>query len=145
MEEIQTPAESEKRPAHRPQTHGIKKLKQAVKQLGSRAIDKRTSLGRALAQWRGLLIADLGGDSALSTQQKAIVDLCVKDKLMLDSIDAWILTQDSIINKRKKAVIAVVKDRLQLADALARHLDMLGLKRIPHEVKDELEKMLDGK
>jgi hypothetical protein len=48
---------------------------------------------------------------------------------MLDSIDAWILTQPSLVNKRNRSLLPVVRERTQLADALARYLGMLGLSR----------------
>src|SRR5262249_11026786 len=83
--------------------------------------------GRALIEWRKNLIRDLGGD--ISTQQTAIVLLAVKTKLLLDSIDVWLLQQPTLINKRKKAVIPVVQQRQMLADALARYMSMLGLER----------------
>src|SRR5262245_15530272 len=70
-------------------THGIHTLKRAVVTLGSRSIDRRTSVGRALAEWRRDLIADLGGPEQLSKQREALVDLCVREKLMLDTIDAF--------------------------------------------------------
>ena len=107
--------------------HGLTILKRAVNGLGNRAIDKRTATGKALAQWRKDLIADLGGD--VSVQQDTIVDLAVKSKLLLDSIDVWLLTQESLVNKRKKTLMPVVKERQQLADGLARYLSMLGLDR----------------
>ena len=66
-------------------------MKRAVKELGSRAIDRRTRLGKALDEWRRELIADLGGPEQVSTQELAIVNLAVKTKLMLDSVDAWLL------------------------------------------------------
>ena len=109
--------------------HGLTPLKRAVKGLGSRVIDMRTSLGKALAEWRGDLVADLGGREAISTQQSAVIDLAVKTKLLLDSIDAWLLTQPSLIDKRRRAVLPVVRERQQLADALARYMTALGLER----------------
>jgi hypothetical protein len=63
-------------------------LKQAVRELGSRAIDRRTTVGKALTCWRAELVNDLGGPEAISVQQAALVDLAVKTTLMLDSIDA---------------------------------------------------------
>jgi hypothetical protein len=39
--------------------------------------------------WPRDLVADLGSD--ISTQQSALIDLAVKSKLLLDSIDAWLL------------------------------------------------------
>ena len=108
-------------------THGLTILKRAVNGLGNRVIDQRTVTGKALAKWRTDLERDLGGD--ISTQQGAIVDLAVKSKLLLDSIDVWLLTQPSLINKRKRILLPVVLQRQQLADGLARYLGMLGLER----------------
>ena len=53
-------------------------LKRAATELGGRAIDGRSALGRALASWRTDLIQDLGGPDAVSTQQAAMVDLAVR-------------------------------------------------------------------
>lgn len=109
--------------------HGLGTLKHAVKTLGARPIDMRTSLGKTLTQWRTDLIADLGGSDAISTQQAAVIDLAVKTKLLLDSIDVWLLQQPSLVNKRTRALLPVVRERQQLADALARYMSTLGLER----------------
>jgi hypothetical protein len=109
--------------------HGFQPLKAAVNKLGSRAIDKRTTLGKSLAKWRGDLIADLGGEDNVSVQQSALIDLTVKSKLLLDPIDAWLLTQPTLINKRKKILLPVVLQRQTLADGFARYLSQLGLER----------------
>jgi hypothetical protein len=71
--------------------HGLHTLKRAVKELGRRAIDGRTALGKALTRWRQELIADLGGPDVVSTQQLALVDLAVTTKLLIESVDAWLL------------------------------------------------------
>ena len=118
------------------QTHGLTVLKRAVNTIGNRLIDRRTVTGRALAKWRRDLIQDLGGD--VSTQQSAIVDLAVKSKLLLDSIDTWLLNQHSLVNYRKKAVLPAVRERQQLADGLAKYLAMLGLERkVKEQTLDE--------
>ena len=111
--------------------HGLRRLKRAVKELGGRVIDRRTSIGRALTGWRAELLRELGGHESVSTQELAIVDLAVKTKLMLDSIDAWLLKQPSLINARKRTLLPVVLQRQQLADALARYMAQLGFKRRP--------------
>jgi hypothetical protein len=118
----------------RPTTHGLTTLKRAVRIHGSRTIDGRTTLGRTLGAWRTQLIADLGGHDSLSIQETALVDLAVRTKLLLDSVDAWLLQQHSLVNVRKRALLPVVRERTQLADALARYLAMLGLKRRPKPV-----------
>ena len=111
------------------QKHGLSTLKDAVNKLGSRALDGRSSLSYALKKWRRELVDDLGGDDNISTQQAALIDLTVKSKLLLDSIDAWLLTQPTLINKRKKALLPVVLQRQTLADGFARYLSQLGLER----------------
>jgi hypothetical protein len=87
---------------------GFYALKTTLKALGPRVIDRRTALGKSLAQWRSDLVRDLGGPDALSTQQRALVDLLVRQKLLLESIDAWLLVQPSLVNARKRTLVPVV-------------------------------------
>jgi len=119
------------RPYHK---HGLTTLRRTVEAIGGRMLDGRTTLAKQLGVWRADLIRDLGGD--VSTQQAAIIDLAVKTKLLLDSIDAWLLTQPTLVNKRKKALLPVVRERQQLADSLARYLKDLGLERRQRDVQD---------
>src|SRR5262249_16592884 len=114
--------------------HGLNTLKKAWSQLGSRVLDGHSQASVAIRKWRAELIADLGGADAISTQQLAIIDLAGKQKLLLDSIDTWLLSQPSLINHRKRSVIPVVQQRQQLADGLAKYLARLGLER-RHKVK----------
>jgi hypothetical protein len=86
----------------------------------------------------------------VSTQQSAIVDLAVKSKLLLNSIDVWLLTQKSLVDKRKRSLYPVVVQRQQLADGLARYLSMLGLERKTRtktleEILDEPEESDESK
>jgi hypothetical protein len=76
---------------------GLYTLKGAVNLLGGRVIDKRYRAGKALANWRA------GGD--VSVQQETIIDLAVKSKLILDSIDVWLLSQPSLVNPRKRSLL----------------------------------------
>ncbi len=85
--------------------------------------------------WRHSLLNDLGGIEQTSTQQRQIVDLAVKSKLLLDSIDAWLVKQPSLVNHRKRTVLTVVLQRQQLADALARYMIQLGLERRSKQVE----------
>ena len=113
---------------------GFYALKTTLRALGPRVLDKRTSLGKQLAAWKADLIADLGGDP--STGQRAVIELAMRTKLLLDSIDAWLLTQPSLVNARKRALLPVVRERQALADALARYLVQLGLERRIKAVPD---------
>lgn len=69
--------------------HGLYTMKKALMRLGNRAIDRRTKPGRALTKWRVDLVHDLGGDTSI--QQDTIIDLAVKSKLIIDSVDAWVV------------------------------------------------------
>jgi hypothetical protein len=40
-----------------------------------------------------------------------LIDLGVKTKLLLDSIDAWILIRRSLIDQRRRALLPVVRER----------------------------------
>ncbi len=115
--------------------HGLTIMKEAFKQLGARALDNRTSVALALKRWRAEIITSLGGEENVSAQRKTILDFAVRTKLMLDSVDAWLLTQGSLVNKRNRCLYPVVLQRQQLADALARYLTQIGLekqaKRVP--------------
>jgi len=116
--------------------HDMTVLKRSIDEVGRRGrkvIDARTRVGRALLAWRADLVSDLGGQEALSTQQNAIVDIAVRTKLLLDSVDAWLLRQDSIIDKRRRQLFPVVQQRTALADAMARYLGTLGLARAARE------------
>ena len=110
-------------------THGLTTMKRAIKTLGSRVIDRRTSLGKQLNAWRSELIESLGGNEAVSVQERVIIDAATTTKLMLDSLDAWILSQPSLVNHRKRSVWPVVGQRQALADALVRCMTQLGLQR----------------
>ena len=129
-----TGAASAKKTLHHATKHGLTTLKKAVRVLGGRAIDRRTSLGRALEDWRQSLLSDLGGTDETSAQQRQVVDLAVKTKLILDSIDVWLLRQPSLVNHRKRMLLPVVLQRQQLADALARYMTQLGLERRAQKV-----------
>jgi hypothetical protein len=66
--------------------HGLTTLRDAATRLDSRAIDGRSALSSALKKWRRELVDDLGGPDNISRQQSALIDLCVKTKLFIDSV-----------------------------------------------------------
>jgi hypothetical protein len=109
--------------------HGLNTLRKSLKYSGNALTSRRYKLGRLLWAWRQELVRDVGGQAAISTQQLAVIDLAVKTKLLLDSIDAWLLTQPTLIDKRRRAMLPVVRERQALADALARYMALLGLER----------------
>jgi hypothetical protein len=116
------------------QTHGYRPLKRAVRVLGTRAVDRRTRIGKALDAWRADLIADLGGLDQLSKQEQAILEEAVLTKLILSSINVWLLEQPSLVNGRTRGVLPVVLHRNALVTTLRGLLVDLGLKRRTREL-----------
>ena len=116
---------------------GVYTLKRAVAVLGARALPtKRTALGRALAEWRASLLADLGGADAVSTQQAALVDLAVRTKLLVDSVDAYVLSMPSPVNRQRRCLHPVVRERQALVGQLQSILRDLGMERRAKQVPD---------
>jgi hypothetical protein len=109
--------------------HGLYAMKATVKALGSRVIDRRTMVGKELARWRAELMADLGGEAFVTTQQAVLVELAVRSKLLVDAVDAWLLVQPSLVDRRRRALLPVVRERQQLADGLTRCMTALGVER----------------
>jgi hypothetical protein len=114
---------------------GFWAAKEALRRFGESAIDGRTSLAKALDETRRELVASLGGPDALSKQQEVLVGIVVRSYFLLESLDAYILRMDSPVNRRKRCVYPVIRERAQLADSLLRHLTALGLERKPRPVK----------
>jgi hypothetical protein len=111
------------------QKHQLTPVLKALKRRGIGAIDRRTSLAKATTKLRSELVADLGGEQDLSVQQGRIVDEFVKRFVMLESIDAWIFRQPSLLNKRTRSLYPIVVQRQTIADGMVRCLDRLGLER----------------
>jgi hypothetical protein len=101
-----------------PETHGLNVMKKALKALGSRAVDKRTRTGKALAAWRLQLLSDLGGLESVSTAKLALVEEALITKFVLSSINAWMLAQPSLVSGRNRGVLPVVLHRNQLVMTL---------------------------
>ena len=79
----------------------------------------------------------------LTPQKRALVDEVVLTKLMLDSVNAWIVSQPTLIHKKSKSVIAAVKDRNSLVAVLRTLLTDLGLERKARPVQT-LQELLAG-
>src|SRR6266481_4513987 len=121
--------------ANKGSRHGLNRAMTRIKLRGLEAIDHRTAPARALLAWREQLIADLGGVDALSAQKLALVNLAATTRALIDHADNWLLTQPSIINKRRKAFVPIVAQRTALCDSLSRLLAHLGLERQQKPIK----------
>src|SRR5262245_13810963 len=107
--------------------HGLHAVRARVKVAGLAAIDRRTASARALVEWRTALITDLGGPETISAQQHALVEIATRTRLYIDHLDAFLLTQRSLVNAKRKAALPLLRERQALVDSLARILGQLGL------------------
>jgi hypothetical protein len=109
-------------------THGMYALKRAVQERGLDAIDGRSALGRALREYRADLVRDLGGKENLSAAELHLVDLAVRDRLFLESLDAA-LAERPLLNRKRGSVAPALEARFRMADSATRRLQAIGLKR----------------
>ncbi len=91
-------------------------------------IDGRSAMSIAMNAYRTNLVESLGGADALSQQELTIIELVAKDKLIVDSIDAYLLTV-GLFSKRKKSAFPLLIQRQTIADGLTRRLLALELNR----------------
>ena len=128
--------------------HGVDRLEAALdtvesaaKKAGGSWLDQLGAVGVTLREYRSALIQDLGGEDAISTAQRMAVDIIVRDKLLLDSIDAFVLGLKSPINKSRRAPFDIVTKRFSMAHGVMTRLQMLGLERRARPVTGALELM----
>ena len=127
LEKARPTVTSPRGPRRGPRT-GLSALKARVAVRGLAAIDRRTSAARALLDWRRALVADLGGDAAVSAAQLALVEMAVRTRLYVDHVDAILMEQGSLVTRRRR-LLPLVEQRQRLADSLTRQLQTLGLER----------------
>jgi hypothetical protein len=125
--------------AKRPyQQHGLNTLTRALKNVEAARrgawLEGLGEAGEALRQWRAALVADLGGEEVTSAMQRAVLEVAAKTYLFLESVDRFLLSQESLVNKSRRQLFPVVLQRQQLADALARYMRDLGLERRTREI-----------
>jgi len=65
-----------------------------------------------------------------------LVDLVARGLLYVGHLDAVLLEQQTILNKKKTKVLPLVTERMRMAEGLARQLQALGLERSPKRPQD---------
>ena len=97
-----------------------------------------------MSEWKAEIVRDLGGMDNLSAQQLGVLEVLTRTKVMLDGVDNFILSQRSLINKRKKSLLPIVRERAVLAESFVKHLQILGLERRTRPVQ-ALDTYIEGK
>lgn len=107
--------------------HGLNALMTRVKVRGLNAIDRRTLAARELLAWRQDLVTALGGQEKISPQKTALVDVVVRIRLYIDHIDGFLMEQKNLVNRKRKTILPILRERQGLVDSLGRLLSLLGL------------------
>jgi hypothetical protein len=115
---------------------GMRALKARVAIRGLAAIDRRTHAAKGLLSWRDDLISALGGAENASPMKLAIIEQATRAKLILDHVDAYLLSQESLLNRRSKRILPIVLERTKLAEHFVKLLAQLGLERQAKKVED---------
>jgi hypothetical protein len=105
-----------------------------VRVLTTKHLDGRSVAAVGIKRFTAEVVRDLGGDP--SAQQRAVLEVAARTKIMLDAIDDWLLRQPSLLLKQTRALIPALAQRQQLADSFARHMQALGLGRKARAVPD---------
>src|SRR5690349_18806389 len=124
--------------------HGFTGLLRGRSKADAGQMDKRSATYQAMAQYRADLLSSLGGVENLSAQELTLLELCVRDHLILQSIDGYLL-QAGLFNKKKRTAYSLTMQRMQLADSLTRRLQSLGLKRRAKPTRSLTELLTNGR
>lgn len=118
-------------------------MRRTLGQLTTRRLDGRSAVAVAVRTWKADVRRDLGGD--LSRAQETVLEAAAQAWVILSSLDDYIARQPSLVT-RKRALLPVVRERMAIADSLARHLERLGLERRVREAPVEaiLERLRGG-
>jgi hypothetical protein len=122
-----TPSESPREPRSTRQSHGFTNLLKGRYRADLSRVDGRSTLAKTLQAWRADLAHSMGGMDALSAQQAILIDMVVRDRLAIESIESWLAVQPSLVNKRRKSLYPIVQQLASLKDGMTRRLCALGL------------------
>ena len=112
-----------------------------MRALTTKRLDGRSAVAVAVRHWKADVTRDLGGD--LSRAQETLLEAAAQAWVILSSLDDWIARQPSLVT-RKRTLLPIVMQRMQVAEGLAKHLERLGLERREQPVQS-LEQYLASK
>jgi hypothetical protein len=86
-----------------------------------RALDGRTTFGKAMAEEQRALIEHLGGDAVVSSTQRASVRVMLSLAMLIDQAMSYVIEQDGgVVNRRKRALYPVVGELAGLLSPIGR-------------------------
>jgi len=82
-----------------------------------------------LRAWHASMVADAGGQDALSTAHAELAGVLVAKKAAFDKLTPDVLGMTSLVNKRNRCLYPVVLQWFTLADSLERGLERFGFSK----------------
>jgi hypothetical protein len=110
-------------------TISTRNVRTRIQLRGLSQVDKRFAAAKSLIAWRDAVVADLGGEENLTAMKRAVVEEATRAKLFLDHVDQYLLSLDTVIDKRSRRVRAIVEQRMRVGEHLMKQMDRLGLER----------------
>ncbi len=108
--------------------------------------DKRTGFGRQLSRIMGDLVIDLGGQAALGSAQRLLLENIRSKLIVLLQISKYISTQESIISESGELLPCLGRNYTTYSESLRRDLEALfQLKRKPAQLPyEKIIRSLEG-
>ncbi len=110
-------------------------------------IDRRTTLGRAVAQLRHDLIEDLGGPKKVTTGQRLLIDRVVANAVFVQTVEQHALADGSLLDGQGQVFPALGRFYNAACNRLRLDLMALGLQRKgrePKSIHDLLAESTEG-
>ena len=77
-------------------------------------ISRKTALGREIVEKADRIYVDRGGKENCSELHQDLVSRYTITELLIQSVDSWLLTQPSLINKSKRSLLPIIAERNKL-------------------------------
>jgi hypothetical protein len=112
--------------------HGLHAMRRTLTTLTTSRLDGRSKVAVAARMFKQDIANDLGG--GLSRAQEAILEDAAQTWVIRSALDDYIMRQPALVTK-KRTLIPVVRERMQVAEHLAKQLERLGLERKPKPIE----------
>ena len=123
------------------------RIKKKMLRQGTRGLymtDRKLAL--ALKRERLAMLSELGGIEKAPASATALVDMIVRGRLILDSIDALLLEYGStLVNRRRKELYPLVRQRQDLADSLTGQLKTFNEMKVTTEIEQRILALEEGR
>lgn len=107
-----------------------RELEEHIKANGEGWIESLGELGKPVREWVDAVIESLGGETKVSPQKKTMIILAARSVVLCESVDRYLFSMPSVINRSRKQLFAIVMQRKELVSALSRQLTDIGLEPI---------------